>query len=384
MLAGAAFWALAAQVAAQEPSPSPAPTPVPSPSPAPSDAGLQPPAISGYMQVEERIGDDRGRRRPQHEMNIRRARLTASGRVGEHVAYSAMFQGDGANANSASLLEGYVELTLQPWLKARVGQYKYAFDVEGRESDAGTPLVDRPFVTNAVAGALDGSSTASNPAAGFRDRGLTLSAAAGGTVPAAVSLGVFQGAGRASDNNDELAFVLGGSLEPAPGLRVSAGWLSSDNTDRAPDAAVGADTRNTYRAWTLGASAERGRFFSRAEYYRGQRREGETRQDLDGFYAVGSWTAGARVDLVARYHRLRDGRFPGGDDSMEGANLAFKYYLERREGRSGTFVIVDYAFRGADPGVTSGLTLLNDGRGAALESGREVAGVLTLRIQARF
>jgi hypothetical protein len=34
--------------------------------------------------------------------------------------------------------------------------------------------------------------------------------------------------------------------------------------------------------------------------------------------------------------------------------------------------------------VNSGLTLLNDGRGAALESGRDVADVFMVRLQVRF
>ena len=49
-----------------------------------------------------------------------------------------------------------MEVALWPWLGVRVGQYKYYFDIEGRESDAGTPLVDRAFVTTAVAGGLNG------------------------------------------------------------------------------------------------------------------------------------------------------------------------------------------------------------------------------------
>jgi hypothetical protein len=336
------------------------------------------------MQIDERVGDDKGRSQPEHELNIRRARLALSGRIGERVAYNTLYQGDGANANTASLLEGYIEVALWPWLGVRVGQYKYYFDIEGRESDAGTPLVDRAFVTTAVAGGLNGASTASNPSGSFRDRGLTLSGTRGAKMKWSYSAGAFQGQGRASDNNNELAYVLGAGLDPGYGLRFNAGFLSADNTARGTNLTPAQAEKNTFRAWTVGGAYDRGRFFARAEYYQGQRTRGRTEQDLDGFYLVGAWTAASRVELLARYHAFQDERFPAGNDHMDGVDVAVKYYFDRRDRRSGTFVIVDYAIRNADAGVNSGLTLLNDGRGAALESGRDVANVLTVRLQVRF
>ena len=126
------------------------------------------------------------------------------------------------------------------------------------------------------------------------------------------------------------------------------------------------------------------RLFARGEYYRGQRETAGTDQDLKGFYVVGVFAAVPRLDLVGRYHVFQDRRFPAGDDHMDGVDLGVKYYFDRRDRRSGTFVVATYSIRNADAGVTSGLTLLNDGRGAALENGRDVANALTVRLQVRF
>lgn len=360
---------------AQDPTPSPAPSPSPAASPAP----LRPPTVSGFVQFDERVGDDKTGKQPEHEFNVRRARLTLSGRVGDRVAYNLTFQGDGANVNTASLLDGFADLTFRPWLKLRAGQYKYDFDLEGHESDSGNPLPDRTFATNAVAGGLNGTSTASAPAGSFRDRGLTLGGSSSlGQVKWSYGLGLFQGTGRASDNNSKPAYTLNTSLEPRAGLLLNLGLLSADT------AAAGAAAESTYRAWTIGASYERGRVFVRGEYYQGQRETAAGDQDLDGFYLVGVFAAATRLDLVARYHSFQDERFAAGDDHMDGVDLGVKYYFDRRDRRSGTFVAVAYSIRNADPGVTSGLTLLNDGRGAALESGRDVANALTVRLQVRF
>lgn len=375
LLAGLVFVSSPGRGEAQEPSP----VPSPSPSPAATPALLRPPTVSGFLQIDERVGDDKTGKQPEHEFSVRRARVTLSGRVADRVAYTLTFQGDGANVNTASLLDGFAEVTFRPWIKARVGQYKYDFDLEGRENDSANPLPDRGFATNAVAGGLNGASTASNPAGSFRDRGVTFGGTSTqGSLKWSYGLGLFQGTGRASDNNSKPAYTLNTSLEPRPGLILNLGLLSSDT------AASGATIPNTYRAWTVGGSIERHRLFARGEYYRGQRETAGTDQDLKGFYVVGVFAAVPRLDLVGRYHVFQDRRFPAGDDHMYGVDLGVKYYFDRRDRRSGTFVVATYSIRNADAGVTSGLTLLNDGRGAALENGRDVANALTVRLQVRF
>jgi hypothetical protein len=377
-LCAALAWAgLAAAGRAQEAAPSPQPTPTPSPSPTPEP--LRPPTISGYAQFDERVADRAPPGVPRHEFNVRRARLTASGRVGEHVAYSFTYQGDGANVNTASLLDGQVEVIHRPWLKARLGQYKYDFDMEGRESDAGTPLPDRPFPTVAVAGGLTPTSTPSNPSGAFRDRGVTVGGSIErGDLEWGYAVGIFQGTGRESDNNNKPGYVLGAYLDPRPGLKINAGFLYSDNTPA--DEPVGP----TYRAWTVGGAYDRGRVFVRGEYYRGRRQAGAVRQDLGGFYVLGSFTPAARLDLLARYHALRDDRYLTGSDHLGAVDLGVKVYLDRRERRSGTFLVASYSFRQADDGVIAALTLLNDGRGPVLATGEDVPDVFILRFQVRF
>jgi hypothetical protein len=354
----------------------PAASPSPPAAAKPSDSG---PSLSGYAQVDYRRGDHQSlATAPEHEFNVRRARVGVAGKIGARVAYAVTIQGDGLNVNTASFRDFYADVTISSRLKLRAGQNKYDFDMEGRESGNLMPLPDRVRVTNTVAGSLTGAGTASNTASDFRDRGISLfGSAKTGSVTWGYAAGAYQGTGRASDNNSEFGFVVRGQVDPTPGLKLSAGYLSSDNT------AEGARDEDSYSAWTAGAAYERKRVFLRGEYYHARREKAAARQDVDGFYLVGSYSPHDRVDVLARYQVLEDGRFPAGNDRLDSVDFAVKYYFERREGRSGTLLSLGYSIRNADAGFASGVTL-NDGRGAALTRGADVGNVLQLRLQVRF
>jgi hypothetical protein len=338
------------------------------------------PAISGYLQMELRQGVAKsGVTLPEHELNVRRARVTFAGKISSRVSYSATVQGDGTNANSASLLDVSAYVSLTPWAAVRVGQYKYEFDIEGRESDAANPIIDRSFATNAVAGSLNGASTASSAASSHRDRGVSLvGSTKGAGLKWGYGVGLFQGAGRASDNNNAFSVTANGNVEPLPGLKLNVGVLTSDAADR------GAAARNKYTAWTLGAIFDRGRLFARSEYYQGRRDRQSGNQDLNGYYLLGSVTPLASLDLMVRYQRMTDEQYGPSDNAARSVDLSAKLYFDRRARRSGTYLSLTYMLRKADDAFKKGLTLLNDGRGAALDNGALVGNVLAARLQVAF
>jgi hypothetical protein len=239
-------------------------------------------------------------------------------------------------------------------------------------------MIDRAFATNAVGGGLNGTSTASSPAGSHRDRGMSL---LGSTKRAGVkwgyALGLFQGAGRASDNNSAFGLAVNGNVELAQGLKLTAGLLSSRSEDR------GATAEYKYQAWTAGAAFDRGRVFLRGEYYRGTRKR-VTDQKVWGYYVLGAYTIVPRVDILVRHQFVGDEQYGSIDNSATSTDVAAKLYFDRRARRSGTHLSVTYMLRDADAAFKKGLTLLNDGRGAALDSGALVGNVLAVRLQLVF
>jgi hypothetical protein len=332
--------------------------------------------VSGFAQLDYRLGDSAGDQTAvEQEFNVRRARLVLSGKASDKITYNVTFAGD---LFVAGLIDGWVDWALNPAAKIRLGQFKYDFDISAREGDAATLFADRPWITNTVAGTLAGTGTPSAPGAASRDRGLTLyGTTKTGGLSWGYSVGAFQGAGLRSDNNDSLSYTAQLHLLPVTGLRVSGGYLSSVSANK------GAASPFDYSAWTLGANYERGDLTLRSEYYSGKRDLGTTSQTVQGFYAHGVYTR-SRLDLMARYQWMKDSQFKSGDDSLWGVDLGAKWYFVRQSRTQGTSLAINYLIRNADDGFNKGMTLLNDGRGAALTSGAAVKNVLLARVQVQF
>jgi hypothetical protein len=389
LLTTTALLAFATVVGAQEPSPTPSPgptpitpqatpPPVPAASPSPTPAVDLKPAVQGYAQIDYRFGDHGGSTGAvNQEWNVRRARIGIVGKVARRVGYNFVVQGDGLNANSASLLDVSVDIDAFDWLKFRAGQYKYEFDLEGREADHANPLPDRSFATNAVAGSLNGASTPSSPLSAHRDRGLTALATRklGGTTVVA-AIGVFQGTGRASDNNDSLAVTANLNVTPIDAVTIGGGYLHSATEDQGKSA-------SSYEAFVVGAAYDKGRAFLRGEYYAG-RRDATSKIELAGYYLTGAYRVLANLDLVGRYEAFTDEQFTTGGDEVRSFDVSARYYFARRNQRSGTHVSLTYMFRDADAGFKKGMTLLNDGRGVALDDGALVGNALIARVQVQF
>lgn len=363
-----------------------APTPVPTPTPAappppPASAakrGPEAPKVSGYVQIDYRRGDTRGATTlAPHELVVRRARVSFAGGVTEAVTYAVTLRSDGLVSSGTDAIDASVDVRLASGLRARAGQYKYEFDIEGRESDSANPLPDRPFPTNAVAGGLAGTSSASSPSSSSRDRGLTLlgeSKAAGASWSGA--LGLFQGSGRGPDENGGFALVANLKASPRGWLLLNAGFL------RSPTAKAGA-AEASYLAWTAGAQFQHGKLFLRSELYGGERRLARTER-LSGYYVTGACAVARGLDLLLRYQQLSDGRFTTGGDTLRGADVTLKRFLAQKGRHAGSYLSATYGWRDADEGFSKGVTLLNDGRGAELDSGARVAPFGMVRLQVQF
>jgi hypothetical protein len=350
---------------------------------APATPADERPTVGGFVQFDYRRGDPGAQRTsPNHEVNVREARLGIRGKIGTRLRYTTVIQGDGLSANTASLIYAFAEYRAAKWIAARVGQYKYEFDMEGAELGHERPFSDAPFATIAVAGGLNGQSTASAASAAFADRGVSALA----TVPwpqgtLGLNAGVFQGAGRASDNNDKAAVVLNGVAATKSGFKLNCGFLTSDNA-----AQSARDRRDVYRAWTTGGAFDHGRWLVRGEYYRGRRILGEGRVKTKGYYTTVSFSVVKKLDVLARYQTIEQAGTTGAPSTARSVDVGARYYLDRRDRRSGTFVALSYAFRhaGHTTGNPLGLSVLNDGRGDVLKDARDTRGALVARFQVRF
>ena len=306
-------------------------------------------------------------------MNARRVRLTTAGRITDRVSFSLTVQGDGLNANTASIIDASASVRLGSFLRAQVGQYKYDFDLSGRDSDSTMTLADRSLPTNAIAGGLNGASTPSSPSGTHRDRGLSLSGERG---KVAYSVGLFQGNARASDNNSSFAFVSRAQYLPTKQVRLSGGWLDSNTANQ------GSPTKGRYHAWTLGVAYEGQRAFLRAEYYGGRREVGGITEKPDGFYVEGAVGVVRNTEAILRYEKINDPAVSTlGKAQIVG--LGARYWLARN-GRGGTSLLANLMLRDAAKGGVKGLTLLNDGRGTTLTDGSDFGMVFVLRLQVQF
>jgi Phosphate-selective porin O and P len=328
--------------------------------------------MTGYIQMDYRRADPpSGEDSPAHVFDGRRARLTLSGKVSDRVSYRLGLQGDGLDAGSASLLDAVVAVRLAPWARLSAGQFKYDFDMEGRGSASRLALSDRPFVTQALAGGLSGASTPASPAASFRDRGLSLDGAAGFV---SYGIGLFQGNGRARDNNSSFAWVARVQAGSGRSWRLSAGVLDS------PTADSGAPGPGHFRAWTAGAAWERGSVRLAGEYYGARRETVAGLERASGFYLRGVYAFLRDFEGLLRYQRYEDPRVS--DGAVRSLDLGVRFYVVHTE--TPASLLVNALFRQAPAGPLDGLTLLNDGRGASVARGEDLGPVVVVRLQVDF
>ncbi|MEW6613730.1 MAG: porin [Pseudomonadota bacterium] len=344
--------------------------------------------IGGYIQSDYRSGQNGATGADQQEFNMRRARVGISGKVNDLIGYGVVLQGD--NTNNTVFRDMFATLNFNPLAKVTVGQFKYEFDLEGRESSADRPFMDRTTATNIVAGGASGD---------FRDKGVQLSGAMDmGGMGAGYAVGVWNGSGGTTtglnpqDNNNALMYTANLFVSPMAGTKLNAGYMNNNGF-----ATTGAGF--DYTAWTLGAAYDVGPMFARAEYYNGKRENIAglvANEDVKGWYVMAGYSVLPDVDLMARYQTVEDEAWGTTANQLSSVDLGAKYYFTRKGKRSGTNIAVNYMIRDADANVgadapdgstrasANTIRTLNDGRGSVLTTGAGVDNVLAARLQVAF
>jgi len=311
---------------------------------------------------------------PTHGFNVPFLRIGVKGQLTERVRYGVNLQGD--FLDDVKVLDAFADVTLHSRVKVRVGQFKYDFDIAGRRPAHARPLPDVSFITNAVAGSMAGKGTANSPVGAFRDRGVSLLGnGAAGDLKYRWALGVFQGNGRAADNNSDLGFSANLQIEPTRSLLLNLGYLSSDSADE------DASTTDEFEAMTFGIEFTSGRFYATGEYYLGERTKGSDTQQVDGFHVLFGYRVADRVDVLTGYHEMQDEKFSPGSDSAAGLEVGVRYFLQRKGRWSGTSIDLSYVARDADAGF-QGLTILNLPK-ATRVSGEDAGDVVSLTLRIR-
>lgn len=353
--------------------------------------------VGGGIQADYRLGDANGKTTAQgfgnHEFNMRRARLIVSGKVNSLVGFGATLQGDNSGNSAPTFRDMFATIAPSPLTKFTIGQFKYEFDMEGRESSFDRSFMDRTLVTNTVAGGASGA---------FRDKGVQLSGAidmAG--MGAGYALGVFQGQGFGSDastgtsttvttstggtttvpaassgGNNKFMYTANLFVKPMPGLKLNGGYMNNDRTASNTTAPA---LENRYSAWTAGVAYETGPLLARAEYYRGRQNTAGVSTTPKGGYVMGVFRATPDIDLMARYQTIKVNEVA--NSSQHSTDLGVKYYLAHKGRFGGTNLAVNYMMRSADANASN--TLLNDGRGRTV-TGADVRNVVAARMQVAF
>ncbi|MEW5790814.1 MAG: porin [Pseudomonadota bacterium] len=340
--------------------------------------------VNGYIQSDYRSGQTATA--DQQEFNMRRARVGISGKVNELIGYGVVLQGD--NTNNTIFRDMFATLNFNPLAKVTVGQFKYEFDLEGRESSADRPFMDRATVTNIVAGGTSGD---------FRDKGVQLSGAMDmGGMGAGYAVGVWNGNGGTTtsnpqDNNNALMYTANLFVSPMAGTKINAGYMNNNGY-------TAGSVASDYRAWTVGAAYDVGPLFARAEYYNGKRENMAgvvPTEDVKGWYLMAGYSVLPDVDLMARYQTVEDEAWGTTANQLSSVDLGAKYYFTRKGKRGGTNIAVNYMIRDADGNVgvdaaggstlasTNTIRSLNDGRGSGVTGGA-VDNVLAARLQVAF
>jgi hypothetical protein len=335
------------------------------------------PKLSGFLQLDYRSAISADGASDQ-EANVRRLRLKVEGAIAPRLRYTVEFQGDGLEPDSAGVIDARFDLMLSERWSLRAGQFKYDFDIEQNESDLDTHFADRSYASALVAGSLHAVTMAGRAAAAARDRGAALrgrGAAAG--LDWSCAVGLFQGAGRGGDNNDAVSTTLNFRIARG-GLRFNAGYLRSPTTD------AGAPASIDYSAWTAAAELQRGIVFVRGEVYAGTRERDPEPERLGGYYALAGLALSRKLELLVRQQRAFDQRFASGGNAIRSIDVGARWRFAPGGQHHGTTLALNYLIRSADGGVSSGLTSLNDGRGAPLSSGADLGDVLIARLQLVF
>lgn len=192
----------------------------------PPSPQLTVPKMSGYVESwfysdSSDLSSQTSAKKVDNGFRARRARLAASGEIGEGLTYKIGVGLDGPAVGAASstvrLLDAWIEYKANDALRAAFGQLKYDFTLEGVEATPDRVTVLRSEVTNELSGKLG------TVGGTFRDIGIKVSGAVKDSAELRYSAAVINGNGmNLTDNNGYKDMVGRVTIEPLPGLVVGA------------------------------------------------------------------------------------------------------------------------------------------------------------------
>lgn len=300
------------------------------------------------------------------DFDMRRARVAVEGKASENVDYVFRI---GADHGKFKLFDAAATINLMDLASVKVGQFKYAFDMQGYESSATNPFMDHAEATQKLAGGGNE----------YRDRGVELS----GKLPVmkmGYAVGVYRGDGIDTDNrasaHDGMAYTANLHAEPMGGMKVNLGYLKADQT---PSNTTTSAVEEEGKAYTAGVSYETGPVFLRTEFYKGETKSAGAEFKTKGWYAEGMYQVMPDLDLMARYQTFTFEDLADGDVSS--IDLGAKYYLTHKGRRGGTNLAVNYMIRNVGDNV--GADILNNGR-SVVAFGADAENIAMARLQVQF
>lgn len=315
------------------------------------------PKLSGYVEGwyysdSSDLSSQASAKKVDNGFRVRRARLAASGEIGEGLSYKVGAGLDGPAAGAASstvkLLDAWMEYKANDALRAAFGQFKYEFTREGAEATPDRVPVLRSEVTNEFAGKLG------TVGGTFRDIGLNVSGAVKQAAGLRYSAAVINGNGmNLTDNNGYKDIVARITVEPLPGLVVGA----SGYKGKSQNEGAAFDVNET--AWGAEAQYTFGRVKLRAEYAAARWENWDVaaaaaslskKQEPWGWYAQGSYKLPffEKIEVLGRYEYFEKDRNTG-DSGLEVTTVGATYYLKGK-----TRITANYLFR--EPGQSNIVT----------------------------
>lgn len=339
--------------------------------------------VGGGVQTDFRMGE-RGDQ-SQQEFNLRRARVSVSGKINPLIGFGIQLQGD--NSGNTRFRDMFATLNFNPLAKVTVGQFKYEFDIEGRESSFDRSFMDRTYATNLLAGGVSSD---------FRDKGVQLSGVLDmGGMGAGYAFGVWNGNGannsgstlagvtapNPADNNNSLMYTANGFVSPMKGMKLNLGYMTNDVANE------GAANEINLNNWTVGAAYDVGPLFARGEYYKGKQETTGVEAEASGWYVLGGYSVLPMVDVFARYQTLEDDNVD--NSQISSIDLGTKYFFAKKGKHGGSNIAVNYMIRDMDANAIIDPRALNDNRGGPLISRTtgvvtEPDNVLAARLQVAF
>jgi phosphate-selective porin len=330
--------------------------------------------ISGYFQTDYYVADSGDAPNvPEASFFIRRARLSMNGDLSEMIDYRFVGSLDGTDANSptgaAQLIEAWANFKFHPFFKVKVGEFKYTFDREGRESSANLPFVMRPTVVNGLVNSLGRTGGI------FRDIGIEFNGGMKNPIGWSYFLGLINGNGlngRDDNNHKDLYFRL--VAEPFRHLNLGAGHYWGKAQVGTP-----ATGRNE-KIWTVDGAYVLGPVAVAAAYYEADYDQaGGVNMKPKGWYALASYKVLENLDLLVRRQEYnQDGNAQ--DKVQASTDFGANFYLARKGMWSGAKIAVNYMFRHAQSGASSAIW---EERGATV-TGSNVKDLFAARLQIPF